>query len=309
MNLILILFLLFSVINAHNILIIYPSYLSDYNDTIINTCDYNCITNIIWNDEYNINDALKDNSNNIMSLDFETSKIMTVTTGFNYRSICDFYSTQIYVINKIRFDIDLPKYNFIMFIVPNIISCGWEGLAYQDNPKISFIKNTIPRVILHELGHNFGLIHSSINNNDYGDNSDPMGQYNTIQRFSTFNRLKLNWISKQYVKNITRSTGILAVNILSSSIKPKDYNNYVLYTFRNSTNDIFISLRHKNETTYDYLLNDDFDKKILIHSVNKNRNELIKSLSVNQNITIGKYNIKYERFNLTRAKLLIKIKF
>ncbi len=75
--------------------------------------------------------------------------------------------------------IDPDAYDRWMFLMPPI-PCAFAGAAFVNGPS-SFINGPNCRsapVLLHELGHNFGLLHAATPTYEYGDRSDPMGAAN-----------------------------------------------------------------------------------------------------------------------------------
>lgn len=72
--------------------------------------------------------------------------------------------------------VDPTAYDRWMFLMPPI-PCSFAGAAFV-NGSSSFINGPYCRdaaVLLHELGHNFGLLHAATPTYEYGDRSDPMG--------------------------------------------------------------------------------------------------------------------------------------
>lgn len=103
--------------------------------------------------------------------------------------------------------VDFSKYNRQMFAVPPT-SCTWWGLAtVGGNPSLAWVNGAFdPRVVNHELGHNFGLYHSnslvcsggaftqSCTNREYGDPYCSMGR-GAQGSFNAFQKERLGWLS------------------------------------------------------------------------------------------------------------------
>jgi len=110
------------------------------------------------------------------------------------------------------------NYHDVVYLFPNVASCGWAGLAWVGAPG-AWINGTgvfRTNIIAHEMGHNFGLLHAgSLNCNgvvigggncsvaEYGDPFDTMGNqhpshFNAVQKSSI-----LGWIAPSGVKTHT----------------------------------------------------------------------------------------------------------
>jgi len=103
-----------------------------------------------------------------------------------YDSLCSFndlYMWAQYAIDYTRNiqGIDGMNYNYQLFILPTGTPCTWAGLGMigcKTNTCYTWyngIYGSNLSVLLHELGHNFGLEHSGTPENAYGDKSCVMG--------------------------------------------------------------------------------------------------------------------------------------
>ncbi|KXZ43216.1 hypothetical protein GPECTOR_97g754 [Gonium pectorale] len=78
-----------------------------------------------------------------------------------------------------------PARRRVILMLPNQARCSWAGLADVScaSPTCrSFIKTTANQdahVLFHELQHNYGLSHSGRGFDEYGDPTDPMGNFNS----------------------------------------------------------------------------------------------------------------------------------
>ena len=109
------------------------------------------------------------------------------------------------------------NYNFVVYLFPNLSSCGWAGLAYVGFPHKAWINGTgafATQIVAHEMGHNFGLLHAGSLNcgavsmggscgvAEYGDPFDTMGNSHAMH-FNAQQKTLLNWIPASSVKTHT----------------------------------------------------------------------------------------------------------
>ncbi len=108
-------------------------------------------------------------------------------------------------------------FDHYMVIVPPQADCEYGGFADIIGSRWTLYGNIDTRSALHELGHNFGLLHSryinysgsqpinttscfDISYCEYGDVLDIMGTGNTL--FHTFTKVKLGWIPSSDVATV-----------------------------------------------------------------------------------------------------------
>lgn len=112
--------------------------------------------------------------------------------------------------------VDLSQYNRLVFLFPEISSCGWSGKGTLGGSQSrawingSFTLNTIG----HELGHNFGLHHAKqldcgadvIGDNcisiTYGDTMDIMGKDGVEGHLSAHNKELLGWLGSNEIVTV-----------------------------------------------------------------------------------------------------------
>ena len=117
------------------------------------------------------------------------------------------------------------NYGFVVYLFPQVPSCGWNGLAYIGSPHKAYINGTnsfVTQVITHEMGHNFGLYHAgsldcgastiegSCTAAEYGDPFDTMGNQRSMH-YSAEQKRKLNWITASSTP--THSAGTLTYSL------------------------------------------------------------------------------------------------
>lgn len=107
--------------------------------------------------------------------------------------------------------VDLSQYTRFVYMFPNIRDCQWAGLGTVGGlPSSSWINGyDHAGVIVHELGHNFGVLHShslecanttnegSCVSVEYGDLADTMGYPYTFDgsHFNAFQKELLGWLN------------------------------------------------------------------------------------------------------------------
>lgn len=130
-------------------------------------------------------DSLKfDGDNNIV---VGPIKLPCNSTEYNYNSqLCGGFEIYGWAQHALDYTveqlgIDVEKYQRYLFMLPQGVKCGWAGLGelgcsgshcytwYNGGYGLDL------SVVMHELGHNFGLHHSTTPTDEYGDGSCAMG--------------------------------------------------------------------------------------------------------------------------------------
>ncbi|MGK3993282.1 RICIN domain-containing protein [Sorangium sp. So ce1024] len=110
---------------------------------------------------------------------------------------------------------DLSRYQH--FMIFGKIDCGYAGMGAQPG-NATWLAGLWPEVVVHELGHNFGLWHASSRTcrsggatvtmsndctfNEYGDPFDPMGNGGK-QHYNANYKANLGWIPSTQIATIT----------------------------------------------------------------------------------------------------------
>lgn len=104
---------------------------------------------------------------------------------------------------------DLSRYQRLVYVFPNVSSCGWVGKGMVGgSPASAWINGALgnAQVATHELGHNFGLYHShalecgattlgsACTKQEYGDWIDTMGNSNA-GHYNAFQKERLGWLN------------------------------------------------------------------------------------------------------------------
>jgi hypothetical protein len=125
---------------------------------------------------------------------------------------------------------NLSAYEFKVYVFPRVSACGWSGLAYVGSPKKAWINgpgSVMTKVIGHEMGHNFGLLHAasvdcgarSIGGtcavSEYGDPFNTMGNA-TSMHYDAAQKSLLGWIAPGTVRTHTSGTATYVLNPLET---------------------------------------------------------------------------------------------
>lgn len=109
-----------------------------------------------------------------------------------------------------KLGIDLPgPYSHVLYALHSCVNCSWLGYAVL-NGWVSVYKGKYSGtngVVMHELGHNFGLLHSGEDKANYGDKSCVMGASGTHTKddgarmcFNAAKSWQLGWYNDRTVK-------------------------------------------------------------------------------------------------------------
>jgi hypothetical protein len=128
--------------------------------------------------------------------------------------------------------INLSSYNRLVYAYPSV-GCGWTGTStLGGSPSQAWINGSmILRTVSHELGHGFGLYHSSASecgsqvvgtscsSIEYGDVADIMGQPGVTGHFNSYQKERLGWLGYGIspATTIVQASGTYSIDPYESS--------------------------------------------------------------------------------------------
>ena len=168
--------------------------------------------------------------------------------------------------------IDVSSYRYHMFMMSPYPACNWAGLGTIGCTSAGCLSWFLGKygydigVIMHELGHNFGLSHSTTLNNEYGDGSCIMGMaiegsyrcYNAPQMLNlgaTHPKYVVTSIQNniQFLLPVQLSTNASSVVIRLWSSKGYNY-----------------VLSYRAPIYYDSYLQEEYHNKVFVHKMRGN---------------------------------------
>ena len=190
---------------------------------------------------------------------------------FKYCSNSEIYGWASHAEDYARTVLKIPvdKYRHRLFMLPEGINCKWAGLGMMGCGSVCYswyngkygLKHD---VILHELGHNFGLSHSASPTNEYGDGSCAMGGCCNIRCFNS----PQAWVLGLTEPIATFSSENLKPGVKYSFALPahlKTTRNFIKINadWINATLSYHISFR--DNTSFDSSLLPTYMSKVLVH--------------------------------------------
>ena len=228
-------------------------------------CGESCMTQNAWTStQGHLDGMIRESSYGKVSFPQSSGRVITVNLGT--KQISQQYNCPV---EQMRQDADaaiqqqgilssqaLDQYDHRVYYIPESTpGCQWAGLAYIGG-SISWMKHGNPTLFAHEIGHNLGLHHASLDENndgtkesEYGDHSAIMGNDLAWRGLLGANRLSLGWISTTNVYQWDRtctanSLGQVRIHTLTQS--PGYQGAYTLLKFSRGLTgggDYYVSLR------------------------------------------------------------------
>ena len=180
---------------------------------------------------------------------------------------------QDYAVNTLK--INVNKFRHKMFMLPPGVNCAWAGLGSLGCGSSCMtwyngIYGTDLSVIMHELGHNFGLHHSSTPSNEYGDGSCAMGGCCGNRCYSS---------PQSWILSLTQPVMVYNSSSLQKGIW---YSNTIAAHLRNSTNFLKIDvdwvdtstsyyISYREPIQFDQYMLSQYKNKVFVHRFLRNR--------------------------------------
>jgi PKD repeat protein len=160
---------------------------------------------------------------------------------------------------------DINLYRHRLLIVPTYWDwsnrhCGWGGVAQLGCGSWCWAIAADPRsilhgVIIHELGHNFGLHHASkdtnndgVNDSEYGDSSDMMGGSRNWMKFNPPHFEDKGWMDNVEfeIRNVTPTSSIQSFDLIPVDEEAWDWPGLrALKVERSANSDYYVSFRQQ----------------------------------------------------------------
>lgn len=181
-------------------------------------CSQDCIKNAMWNNADSVANVINEASFGKVTFPWQKAKVIDVTlpkSPGQYTG-CDTanYAADAAAVAK-QSGVTVENYDHQVYYIADLAQCpGWGGLGDIGGAQ-SFSKVADAKVVLHELGHNIGMLHSKSPCAEYGDESDVMG--NGPAGFSMPHRVFMGWVNVNTLPSVTASC---AGNPASYIIRP-----------------------------------------------------------------------------------------
>eukprot|EP00984_Skeletonema_dohrnii_P023114 scaffold12204_cov111-Skeletonema_dohrnii-CCMP3373.AAC.2 len=209
-------------------------------------------------------------------------------------------------------------YDYVLYSVQNCyVDCGWAAYAYINswNSVYQGVYYKRPGVLIHELGHNFGLAHSGgLDGQTYTDHTCSMGNpHYSDDAFQCFNPAKnfqLNWYNDAKITEDPRTNGY-DTTLTMVGIDEYNIRGGSPVTIRLETGggaDYFVGFNRASATGPNRL-NDEGDNQVTIVQVNGNNGEsysqsfLKAKLSQGQSYAITNYGGTTQTVTITATSI------
>jgi hypothetical protein len=203
--------------------------------------------------------------------------------SFNSRN-CDtneFYGWAEYAqAGAMKQGVDLTKYRNRILLLPEGINCGWAGLGSVGCGSSCFVWIKMNKdvgslgVVVHELGHNLGLMHSNApNGREYGDSTCTMGMSGQVC-FNSVQAWRLGWRDTTSSVDYRKMTPGVQRNFVVTNMQ--DAFNAFLRIMMDDVLSYFVSMRMQSDQ-YERDLQSS-DARVAIHATNGSQGEIKASV-------------------------------
>lgn len=188
----------------------------------------------------------------------------------------------------------LNQYKHRVFVLPRQSNCTYAALASMGCAKYCriWINGILPPeanvpILIHELGHNLGLFHSSTLSYEYGDGSCVMGNsykscFNAIQQW------RLNWTQPVGVINTWLMRNGTNVTYILSGLLDSERTFVLVYVDRQKQSYYAVSYRRASGGIVESLLEDVFNMRVSVHKATVGSNTYLVS---NKTLGVGETTI------------------
>jgi len=214
----------------------------EYPGGLVNPCDVACIQRGMWTPHALSGDAgtagsiaalFEESSYGSSRFIQSASAVVDMAAEWPMPTSCSVTGERARILELLRErhpDINPENYRHIEFLYPTEYPCGWRGIANvgcqhpgqpsQGGKCFSLLRFADVMVRAHELGHNFGLLHSGTEGNVYNDTSSVMGiDWPTWRTFNAPHRFNVGWLPEDRVLDIGgRSASLYSVQTINTPI-------------------------------------------------------------------------------------------
>ncbi len=168
--------------------------------------------------------------------------------------------------------VDVSSYRYHMFMLSPYPACNWAGLGSIGCTSTGCLSWFLGKygydigVVMHELGHNFGLSHSTTLSNEYGDGSCIMGAAieGSFRCYNAPQALNLGAAQpKHVVTSVQKHVQFLLPVHLSTNASS------VVIRLWSSRGDTYV-VSYRAPISYDAYLREEYHNKVFVHKVRGN---------------------------------------
>lgn len=179
-------------------------------------------------------------------------------------------SAQDYASKNLR--VDVSSYKYHMFMLSPYHACNWAGLGTIGCTSAGCMSWFLGKygydigVVMHELGHNFGLSHSTTTSNEYGDGSCIMGMA-LEGSYRCYNAPQTLNLGAAHPKHVITSLQ-KRVQFLLPAHMSTNASSVVIRLWSNGGYNYVLSYRAP--VFYDTYLHEEYQNKVFVHKVRGN---------------------------------------